>query len=316
MAITQTGTGGIKDDAVTDAKLANAINSAVAANTAKDLTALSAANLTSGTIPDARFPATLPAISGANLTNLPAGGIAASGGTFTGDITVSGGAGALTVASDSEIKLVNGTTDTGDPGSSGSKIQLLNNVTTLRCGASGAKAVSNTGTSLWEITGGGALQPAFNNFFPIGSAGNQVTKIYLSQGVQVGGTGNANLLDDYEEGSFTPTTSGFTNTHNPNGRYVKIGNHIFLSMVFTRSGSTNFTMAGGDNGLTITNLPFACGDFAGVGQVIVPPLNYTGSTNGNGATLIVEPGQAKLYVSGAGFTTPRCNMSVFYSVNG
>ena len=37
-----------------------------------DLTALSASNLTSGTIPDARFPATLPAISGANLTNLDA----------------------------------------------------------------------------------------------------------------------------------------------------------------------------------------------------------------------------------------------------
>ena len=39
-----------------------------------DLTNLSATNLTSGTIPDARFPATLPAISGANLTDLPGGG--------------------------------------------------------------------------------------------------------------------------------------------------------------------------------------------------------------------------------------------------
>ena len=37
-----------------------------------DLTALNGSNLTSGTIPDARFPATLPAISGANLTNLDA----------------------------------------------------------------------------------------------------------------------------------------------------------------------------------------------------------------------------------------------------
>ena len=37
-----------------------------------DLTQLSATNLTSGTIPDARFPATLPAASGANLTSLPA----------------------------------------------------------------------------------------------------------------------------------------------------------------------------------------------------------------------------------------------------
>lgn len=40
-----------------------------------DLTALSAANLTSGTIPDARFPATLPALSATNLTAIPAANI-------------------------------------------------------------------------------------------------------------------------------------------------------------------------------------------------------------------------------------------------
>ena len=39
------------------------------------LTALNATQLTSGTVPDARFPATLPAASGANLTNLPAANI-------------------------------------------------------------------------------------------------------------------------------------------------------------------------------------------------------------------------------------------------
>ena len=39
------------------------------------LTNLNATALTSGTLPDARFPATLPAISGANLTNLTAGGM-------------------------------------------------------------------------------------------------------------------------------------------------------------------------------------------------------------------------------------------------
>jgi hypothetical protein len=40
------------------------------------LTNLNADNLTSGTVPDARFPATLPAISGANLTNLDASDLA------------------------------------------------------------------------------------------------------------------------------------------------------------------------------------------------------------------------------------------------
>jgi len=44
---------------------------AITANTAKVTNSTSASDLTSGTLADARFPATLPAISGANLTNLP-----------------------------------------------------------------------------------------------------------------------------------------------------------------------------------------------------------------------------------------------------
>src|SRR6056300_751129 len=41
-----------------------------------DLANLNADNLTSGTVPDARFPATLPALNGANLTNLDAANLA------------------------------------------------------------------------------------------------------------------------------------------------------------------------------------------------------------------------------------------------
>jgi hypothetical protein len=41
-----------------------------------DGSSLNASNLDSGTVPDARFPATLPAISGANLTNLDASDLA------------------------------------------------------------------------------------------------------------------------------------------------------------------------------------------------------------------------------------------------
>ena len=51
---------------------------------------LDANDLGEGTIPDARFPATLPAISGANLTNLPAQTdstkMPLAGGTFTGEV--------------------------------------------------------------------------------------------------------------------------------------------------------------------------------------------------------------------------------------
>ena len=50
-------TGALADGTVTTAKLASSVSSAIAANTAKDLTALNASNLTSGTVPDARIGA-------------------------------------------------------------------------------------------------------------------------------------------------------------------------------------------------------------------------------------------------------------------
>lgn len=87
MALTKVSTPAIKDEAITLAKLlhgdSNSNGKFLRANNAADptfetidLTALSASNLTSGTIPDARFPSTLPAISGANLTNLDASDLA------------------------------------------------------------------------------------------------------------------------------------------------------------------------------------------------------------------------------------------------
>jgi len=55
----------------------------------------------------------------------------------------------------------------------------------------------------------------------------------LSGGVYVGGTGSANYLDDYEEGTWTPayspTTSG-TLTHDVQvGSYVKIGKFVYCT---------------------------------------------------------------------------------------
>ena len=76
----------IQDEAITLAKLEHgtssnngkflrANNGADPSFETLDLTALSASNLTSGTVPDARFPATLPAASAANLTSIPAGNL-------------------------------------------------------------------------------------------------------------------------------------------------------------------------------------------------------------------------------------------------
>ena len=55
-----------------------------------DLTNLSASNLTSGTIPDARFPATLPAINGANLTGINTDLVSDSSPQLGGDLQSNG----------------------------------------------------------------------------------------------------------------------------------------------------------------------------------------------------------------------------------
>jgi len=64
-----------------------------------NLTALNASNLASGTVPDARFPATLPALSGVNLTALNASNLASgtvADGRLSSNVPLKNGANAYT----------------------------------------------------------------------------------------------------------------------------------------------------------------------------------------------------------------------------
>jgi hypothetical protein len=83
----------------------------IVANNGSNLTNLNADNLASGTVPDARFPATLPAISGANLTSLNATNIAS--GTLSSDRlptvpTTKGGTGLTAIGTANQVLAVNG----------------------------------------------------------------------------------------------------------------------------------------------------------------------------------------------------------------
>lgn len=80
----------------------------------------------------------------------------------------------------------------------------------------------------------------------IGSGIGQVTDIKL------GGSGAANTLDDYEEGTWTPTAgTDFGTFTNATGTYTKIGQVVYINCYFTYSGaSTSAT-----NRL-VTGLPF------------------------------------------------------------
>jgi len=88
---------------------------------------------------------------------------------------------------------------------------------------------------------------------------------YLSGGVYLGGTGSANKLDDYEEGTFTPGILNGWGILNPTyatnaGFYTKVGNIVHVAFRITLSGgSTNA------NGLRLVGLPFTVGATTNVG---------------------------------------------------
>ena len=82
----------------------------IVANNASNLTALNATQLTSGTVPDARFPATLPAADGSALTALNASNVAS--GTLASDRlptvpTTKGGTGLTAIGTANQVLAVN-----------------------------------------------------------------------------------------------------------------------------------------------------------------------------------------------------------------
>ena len=89
----------------------------------------------------------------------------------------------------------------------------------------------------------------------IGTSSNRFKDAYLSGGLYVGGTGSANYLDDYEEGTWTPTwtvASGSIASVGAKGKYIKIGKRVFIWGDMKHSGNTS---ASGVVGMT--GLPFA-----------------------------------------------------------
>jgi hypothetical protein len=120
----------------------------------------------------------------------------------------------------------------------------------------------------------GTVNTASNGFVDLGDSGSRFKDLYLSGGVYLGGTGAANLLDDYEEGTFTPTfvNLGTGTLAVQSGKYTKIGNqvicHIYLAIA-TLGTASGFIVVGG--------LPFSA---ANVGSL----YGSTSAVHGTGWT--------------------------------
>jgi hypothetical protein len=80
--------------------------------------------------------------------------------------------------------------------------------------------------------------------------------LYPASGIQIGGTVAANLLDDYEEGTFTfglsDGSSNAVSLVSTTGAYVKIGQLVFVSITIDAS-----SLGSASGAIRLTGLPFA-----------------------------------------------------------
>jgi hypothetical protein len=110
----------------------------------------------------------------------------------------------------------------------------------------------------------------------IGQSSWKFRDLYLSGGVYVGGTAAANHLDDYEEGTWTPTylsntgLSSVTGITGATGYYVKVGKLVQISGFFTLNGSSSNYIDDGDN-IRIQGIPYS----AEGGWFTQPGTTYT-----------------------------------------
>ena len=142
-------------------------------------------------------------------------------------------------------------------------------------------ALKNAANALVYLGSGGA-----NNFRISNSGGATIFEINDDKDIVLPGAGAginlgvtsataSNLLDDYEEGTWTPVIGGPSSRagtwSSAIGRYTKVGNKVTLQVDITGSGMY-FTATSGYT--SITGVPFAA--LQGTGT-----QNYAGSWSGN-----------------------------------
>ena len=136
-----------------------------------------------------------------------------------------------------------------------------------------------------------------DDFVHLGSTTRRFKNIYLSGGVvlddnptAVGGAVASKTLDDYEEGTFTPTLGSSSNRvgtwTSAIGTYTKVGNEVTLHISITGSGM-RFSATNGYQ--AITGLPFSALQPTG-------SQNYAGAWSG-GAVAYSSGGSVYLYAS-------------------
>jgi hypothetical protein len=135
----------------------------------------------------------------------------------------------------------------------------------------GTPSSDNLASAVTNETGSGnlvfATQPVFTNTIGVGGTGASTSGSGITFPDPQSASTNANTLDDYEEGTWTPTvvynTVNTPTFSNQTGRYTKIGSivQITFQLSFNENGSTG-------SYIVVGNLPFTVKNTGGAKAVV------------------------------------------------
>jgi hypothetical protein len=179
------------------------------------------------------------------------------------------------------IKLTNSTT--GDASTDGTQLLVSGSDFYIQQREAASVFISTNGTNAVTVDSGGGFKVL--NTIGVGNATPSTSGAGITFPATQSASTDANTLDDYEEGTWTPTVvqSGATFTYTYQiARYTKVGNAVTITATLGWNAKS-----GGSGQVGIAGLPFAsinvasiyqqivCGDFYGF---TFPSSSYTNMT--------------------------------------
>ena len=214
-------------------------------------------------------------------------------------------------------ELVDGSIDLSHLSASGTKSSSTyfrgdNSFATISAGTALTGSTNNT---IPTVTGANAISGEANLQFDgtdltvstgnvvIGTAGKGIDFSAQTPTSATGATTTAELLDHYEEGTWTPTVGGDATYHNQHGKYTRIGRMVHMETTF------QVNVLGTGSTTTMSGLPFSCvhmGSLSrygngGVSVVMLNPNPNTGTTvtfNGMTAAASVITDNLTIFTNG------------------
>jgi hypothetical protein len=168
-----------------------------------------------------------------------------------------------------------------------------------------ASVASNAAIALSKLATTGTM--TFASTIGVGGATPAASGAGITFPASVSASSDANTLDDYEEGTWTPTAWGTGSISSASGRYIKIGKQVYISWKITYGSTASGDTAG------FQNTPFApFNSESATGCTTIANTDYGSAFTAR----VIENGSRVVFYTFANGSLTNANFSTKFVIGG